>query len=164
MKNAMLELVDADFGVAVNGSLMPAQKRLVKLLSSSDTCGRMALLLMLLWNCSGLPSEAESIVLLRWANVVVAAQEVCIHCRGEVFQIPSTLLGRLCRCCSVVAPQGCCTTALLMPAVTAPAAVEEEDRAVGTVEDACIQGSGVSLRRVKLCSVRNLNALCEFFS
>ena len=81
------------------------------------------------------PSEAMS---RRVLDVVVAfgqALKFCQHCRGELFAVPATVFGRLCRSASTALPLGACPTLCIYMAVTASAIVDFSPRIVGSICD-----------------------------
>ena len=145
LKGVFIDLVDTEFGSSVDGPVQSTQKELLRVLSRGDQESRLLLLMMMLWSCITFPSEADAVLLLRWTKVCIEAIKNCSHCQGELSLLPPTLLGRLARCCSVVVPCNCCSTALLWLAVTAPAALEALERDVGVMEDSRLKAMSQSV-------------------
>ena len=146
------------------------QMELASIFRKTSVSARIAFFVCICLQNSGefmFPSEAIS---RRVLDVVLAfgqALKFCQHCRGELFGVPATVLGRLCRSTSTSLPQGACPTLCLYMAVTAPAIVDFGPRIVGSICDSrsvAVVSSAVG-RLVSVFSEMRVagQLICQFF-
>ena len=118
------------------------QLELASLFRKTSVLARVAFFVCICLQSSGcefkFPSELTSRLVLEIILVLGQALKFCQHCCGELFAVPATVLGRLCRSTSTALPDTACPTLCLYMAVTAPVAVDCGPRIVGALYDSRI--------------------------
>ena len=140
-KVSSMDVSMVDLTVSATGT---AQRQLAEHLGHSTVVSRTVFVLVLLVQSSEalvFPSEQVSQLLLLALRMFRESISHCHHCKGELLEIPASILGRLSRSTATVLPMTACTTLCLYMAVTAPAVIGFGARMCGIIRDSCCVAS-----------------------